>query len=197
MKSGLLIFCLLLAFLVTFSSCTRLKTSEPAIRGNVDSVFITNWLPQLRDAYCADTLTLHHIKRIFTGSCSKFKYGITLCIDSTDSVAKHCHTQINVYLDSLNHITSIQVSFPPYEYYKSVFVRNEQMVALFGPYHAHPIPIKDGSRGEYGFGTSCSPQKLISGYLNCDNSVRSITMSLDYSTDSLGNTIDLKGHKIQ
>lgn len=179
MKRLISAYSFLIAVLIFTFLCTKTTPKIKSQHQNVDSVFILKDLPHIRDAYCSNTLTIQHLMHIFKGSSFDYTNGVELTLDSSDTIGKYYHIIASVNLGKNDDITSLKITFPPFHYHNSLFVKNDQMIHVFGNYEENTTPIKDGSRGVYVFGKNCDPPKRFAGHLNVDNSVRYIFMSED------------------
>jgi hypothetical protein len=173
MKKLLLIIWFCLVPLICIAGCS--KPDKPAAEKiaviNKDSIFVNKYLPEIRDAFCAETLTVQYLKKLFNGKSLKFRYGEEFYIDSTNSGIR-----VGVYLDNDSTLSGIRINFPEDLWQK------EQIVPIFGQYtdsHVFKYKVKDGTPFDFLFRKKCKSAISVTGWLNVCGSLRSVHMFYD------------------
>jgi hypothetical protein len=178
MKKFLLVVCFCLVHLVCITGCSKpdKKAAAKTAVINPDSIFIKKYLPEIRDAFCAETLSVQYLKHFFKGKILSGKGSIggkwvQLFADSTNRCV---HLDIDLKED--NTISGIEIKFPEGLWQK------EQMVPIFGRYadpYGWESQMKDGVVINFLFRKKCNSAIRVSAWLNVGGSLRSINMFYD------------------
>ena len=195
MKKLLLSIWFCLVPVICIAGCS--KPDKPAAEKiaviNKDSIFVNKYLPEIRDAFCAETLTVQYLKHIWKGKILTGRYPngvnwVKLCTDTTDSCLS-----ASVFLNTDSSISMIEINFPFNLWHA------EQMIPIFGQYTDSRLPkMKDAAIIDFQFGKDCQPQKSVTGWLNgCGSIIGSVHMTNTLFEDSSGTTVDSRGVKIK
>jgi hypothetical protein len=175
----LFVACFCFVPFICIAGCSKPDKSAAAKTAVIDkdSIFVDRYLPEIRDAFCADSLTLQYLRQIFKGKSVKGRYDIELFMDSTDSGGTDNHTRVDIVLNSTNIITEINVIFPRYFFHHTILVKKERMISIFGKYvDSHFQKMEDGSMGYFEFGKDCRSPKKVTCWINSDGSISDISM---------------------
>jgi hypothetical protein len=162
-------FCMVLLSILSSSSCSKPHTTT---NNNLDTLFISYYLPLMRDAACKDSLTFQFIKNLIKGKqidcrkCNEIVDWTTIYADSSDT-----SISVTASLDSNENVISVSIDLQNRSWSKDCLFQ------VFGKSSISNLKPKEYVLVNYSYDNNCARAIFVSGILDCNNKLRKIVLS--------------------